>query len=594
MSNETNPMSVPRLRFSTTTVLVIAALFAMCAAAAIYYAHNFVASERTTRTVWKTGGGTLRNVDSTLALNVLDTGLSPEFPVLQLQPEEIATAGFTYYDTAVQNRIAQWLKNQTTSGVSYTASAPLAVLNPYGTGSNGLYLYFETAANTSVNYTIHVDDECIPDYTATAYSSATGYSKTHELQVIGLVPGKTNYVTLTVTGSWGRICQQVDFTITMPKTVSGYPIQLDVTEGESTAALSDGLYLQARTNGYLGYGFLFDNAGILRYELMLEGYGIDRVLELGDELLISVSANKLAKLDRLGRVTAVYELGDFVMHHDMILGQNGMVIILAERQNSDFLEDLVIELDTKTGKVTQLMDFKELLSDYLANQARPVAATDSEFLYYGGKWDWIHLNSVQYLPKTDSLIVSSRETSTVMKVINVHTFPELQWFVGDERFWADTAYADLCQKQLGGFVPQYGQHSVELMTDGDEDGICYLRMFNNNYFSLNHRDFSMKLDPSVGQSFYGNNGQTSKVYYYRIDENAGTFELIASWDIPYSSIVSNVSNPEESNNSVVNSGMSHVFGEYDENGVLIRQFSYQCTLQQYRTFKKSFSGFWFQ
>lgn len=62
-----------------------------------------------------------------------------------------------------------------------------------------------------------------------------------------------------------------------------------------------------------------------------------------------------------------------------------------------------------------------------------------------------------------------------------------------------------------------------------------------------------------------------------------------SFDVPYSSIVSNGSRCEGSENWVVNSGMAMVFGEYDEDGVLIREYEYPCTMQNYRTFKYQMS-----
>ena len=39
--------------------------------------------------------------------------------------------------------------------------------------------------------------------------------------------------------------------------------------------------------------------------------------------------------------------------------------------------------------------------------------------------------------------------------------------------------------------------------------------------------------------------------------------------------------------------MAMVFGEYDEEGTLIRQYKYKCTMQNYRTFKYDYQGFWF-
>ena len=92
---------------------------------------------------------------------------------------------------------------------------------------------------------------------------------------------------------------------------------------------------------------------------------------------------------------------------------------------------------------------------------------------------------------------------------------------------------------------------------------------------------------------YGSASAAVTVSLLESDEEAGTFELVMSFPVPYSSIVSNVAHTPESTNYVVNSGISHVFGEYDESGVLIRQFSYDCQLQGYRVFKESFEGFWF-
>lgn len=36
-----------------------------------------------------------------------------------------------------------------------------------------------------------------------------------------------------------------------------------------------------------------------------------------------------------------------------------------------------------------------------------------------------------------------------------------------------------------------------------------------------------------------------------------------------------------------------VFGEYDAQGTLIREYAYECTMQNYRTIKYDFTGFWF-
>ena len=128
---------------------------------------------------------------------------------------------------------------------------------------------------------------------------------------------------------------------------------------------------------------------------------------------------------------------------------------------------------------------------------------------------------------------------------------------------------------------------------GEEAGVYDLVMYNNNYWGLSSRDFELDVADTVGTDLYDGGGNDSQVYIYRIDENAGTYSLESSFDVPYSSIVSNASLYGEQNHWIVNSGVSMVFGEYDAQGTLIREYAYECTMQNYRTIKYDFTGFWF-
>lgn len=552
----------------------------------------FTAQESVVRTDWDFETGDTIGENSTLGVSYAEAELGEGLRAIQLIPDDIEEEGFTYYDITVQERLAGTLEAMKGDGMTWTATTPLAVLNPFGTASNALYLYFQTDMPTEVSYTIHVEDESIPDYTAEAMdASGQEYTRTHEFQIIGLVPGKTNEVTMTISGSWGNARQIVSFTVDMPETRSGYATQLEVTDGISEAAQAEGLFAMMRVNGYLGYGFFYDDAGVLRYEMVLEGFGLDRLLFDGDEIVTCVSSSKLARIDRLGRVTQVYSLDGYELHHDIGFGADGEVLALAEVAGDETVEDRVLSIDLETGDVAEILDFTQVMKGYF-DMTRPVGPTD-DFFWQAGEWDWIHLNSLQYMPEDDSLIVSSRETSTIIKVANIHSEPAVEWLAGDSRFWEDTPYADLCLTPVGDFVPQYGQHCVELL-DNEGNGVYTLAVYNNNYWSLNSRDdFELDVADSVGTDLYGDGTETSQVYIYRIDENAGTFELTDSFDVPYSSIVSNGSRCGTSGNWTVNSGVSMVFGEYDAEGVLIREYKYECTMQNYRTFKYDMTGFWF-
>ncbi len=552
----------------------------------------FTAQESVVRTDWDFETGATIGENSTLGVSYAEAELGDGLRAIQLIPDDIEEEGFTYYDITVQERLAGTLEAMKGDGMTWTATTPLAVLNPFGTASNALYLYFQTDMPTRVSYTIHVEDESIPDYTAEAAdASGQAYTRTHEFQIIGLVPGMTNEVTMTISGSWGNARQIVSFTVDMPETRSGYATRLEVTDGDSEAAQAEGLFAMMRVNGYLGYGFFYDDAGVLRYEMVLEGFGLDRLLFDGDEIVTCVSSSKLARINGLGRVTQVYDLDGYELHHDIGFGADGEVLALAEVAEGETVEDRVLSIDLETGDVTEILDFTQVMKGYF-DMTRPVSPTD-DFFWQAGEWDWIHLNSLQYMEEDDSLIVSSRETSTIIKVANIHSEPAVEWLAGDSRFWADTPYAGLCLTQVGDFVPQYGQHCVELL-DRESDGVYTLAVYNNNYWSLNSRDdFELDVADSVGTDLYGDGTETSQVYIYRIDENAGTFELASSFDVPYSSIVSNGSRCSTTGNWTVNSGVSMVFGEYDPEGVLIREYKYECTMQNYRTFKYDMTGFWF-
>lgn len=580
-------------RLAVILIVAAVALAILIPVAVLAVSKLFTAQEHAVRTDWSFETGDVIAELEEWQVDFAEAELGDGLRAIQLVPQDIEEEGFTFYDLEVQQRLDGALQDiKAARGMSWTATTPLAVLNPFGTGSNGLYLYFETEQDTKVTYTIHVEAGGISDVTAEAADySGQEYTKRHEFQLIGLVPGERNEVTLTMTGKWGNPRQVVRFSVDMPEPSSGYPTRLEVTEGSSDQPQAEGLFAMMRVNGYLGYGFFFDDDGVMRYEMVLEGYGFDRLLFDGDEILTCVSSSKLARIDGLGRVTQIYTLDGYDLHHDIGYGADGELLALAEEVGGETVEDRLLSIDLETGEVTQLLDFSQLMEPYF-EMTRKVGPTD-DFFWQAGEWDWLHLNSLQYMPEDDSLIVSSRETSAIIKVKGLHSQPELDWLAGDGRFWQDTPYAGLCLTQVGDFVPQYGQHCVEYLADGEEDGVYYLAVYNNNYWSLNSRDFTLEVADSVGTGLYLTDDETSQVYVYRIDENDRTFALEDSFDVPYSSIVSNGSQCGDQGNWVVNSGVAMVFGEYDADGELIREYAYECTMQNYRTFKYEMN-IWFR
>ena len=562
-------------------------------------ASSFIQSEISTREDWSISTGDVADREASQQVTVYTGPVEASIEITQIVPDEYEEEGFTYYDEEVQDRLAYTLLQLTQEG-NYTLESPLAILNPFGTGSNGLYLYFGTNNPTKVQYTVSVEDESIPDYTAWANNAGEdGFSRVQEFLLIGLVPGQENTVTLTAYNRQGAQTQSASFTIDMPEPTSGYDVTLETVDGDSAQELSNGLYYAMGIGGQYGYTFFYDNDGVMRYEMVLEGYHSDRFLWDDDGSLITcVGSTKVARLNRFGQVTQVYDLGTYELHHDINWGPEGTILALATDLEGETVEDQVLQIDLESGEVTHIVDFTQVFQSYF-DITRPVQATDPFGLWSEGEWDWLHLNSLQYDESDNSIIVSSRETSTIIKCA-LGEEPQIVWMAGNPDFWEGTDFAQYSLEAQGDFSYQYGQHDVELMSseevealgfEAPEEGQLYLRVYDNNYYAMSSRDdFQVEVAEDVGTANM-EDGVDSHVYYYLVDEGAGTFTLVDSFDLPYSSLVSNAQWRGDS--YTVNNGVHQCFEEYDQQGSLIRQYKYTCTANGYRVMKDDFEGYWF-
>lgn len=207
---------------------------------------------------------------------------------------------------------------------------------------------------------------------------------------------------------------------------------------------------------------------------------------------------------------------------------------------------------------------KDLLPDIYETAEMPESGENT---YGGTGLDWIHLNSLSIVNKKGDIVISGREISTVIYLENIYENPSIKYMITDETVFDDTVYSDLVLVKKGDFVNQAGQHTITYIADESlADGQYYLIMYNNNYGASNTRkDFPWDSYEGVGTFA---EGECSKYDKYLVDDNAGTYELVESFDTAYSSIVSSVQAVED--NHVTSSGKSNCYAEYDENGQLIK------------------------
>ena len=523
--------------------------------------------------------------------------------ITQIIPDEFEEEGFTYYDEKVQDRLAYTLLQQQKDAPQggFTLENPLAILNPFGTGSNGLYLYFHTDVPTQVRYTVHVEGGSVPDYTAAANNQGkNGYSRLQEFLLIGLVPGEENTVTLQTVTRQGRE-EEFSFTISMPESLSGFESQLEYEDGDVEASqLSQGLYYAMGLGDYYGYTFFFDNSGVLRYELVMEGYHADRFLWDGDGSLITcVGGNKIARFNRFGQVTQVFDLGEFELHHDINWGPEGTLLALATDTRGETVEDQVLQVDLETGEVAHIVDFTQVFQSYF-DITRPVQATDP-------------LRPVE----RRGVGLAAPELPPIHRGGQRHhrQLPgDLHHHQVRPGGGAGDPVAGRGPRLLGGYglcgilsgaggglpLPvrpaRRGAHDHRggrrPGTAPAGEGQLYLRVYDNNYYAMSSRDdFQVEVSEEVSTSSTIDGDANSHVYFYLVDEAAGTFSLCGSFDLPYSSLVSNAQ--WRGDTYMVNNGVHQCFEEYTLEGGLIRRYNYTCTANGYRVMKGDFEGFWF-
>ena len=498
----------------------------------------------------------------------------------------------TIYDMDYQDEVEHQLELLQVKD-TYSLEKPLFVLNPYGTNRLGMYVYFNTDKDAFLEYTISVNDQSIYDFTRHLYSNEdTEAEKEHEGYVIGLVPGVENTVTFRSYDKKNKITDKYVYKIAMPESTTINQTVLDVTQEKSLEELSDGLFtifeISNRARNKEGHILFYDNTGVVRCEIPLDGNSANSRIEFVDQNMIyACSDNQFALVDEDGKVEYIYTLNGFTLHHDFDYDKDeDCLITLASNNSSKTKEDSVVLLNLENGEYEELFSFTELLP--VMKKSAVNSATDPQNDGEG----WLQLNSIQIVD-TNNILVGSRELNSIIKVDYVRESPRVAYIISDPIFWKDTEYTDLLLKPDGNFTPQVGQYNITYSTDNDlKDHQYYIHMYNNNYGdTTQYQHFNFDELKNIGTK---EKDATSSFYYrYLVDEDAGTYKLEESIDVPYSSYLG--STQEVDGNRVICSGEANVFGEYDASGNLIAQYKVEVPKEDklYRVYKYKMDGYWF-
>ncbi len=464
----------------------------------------------------------------------------------------------------------------------------LMVYNPYGTNNNAVNIYFKTNDYYKLDYKIKVKG--YSDFTKTPNNGKDSeYSKNHSYQLIGFVMGKKNLLTLTLTSKDGDK-KEYNYTLDFSRYSIDTPNKLKVTSTKDDE-VTDGLFAilgdSREDNDYI---HLVDNDGIVRNEIPIIGYRGLRLLFNNNNMYFNISEKILVSVNRLGQVINKYYLGKYKLHHDYAFDEKEEnLLILTSDTTKKSCEDSIIKLNLKTGKITDSFYlesvFKDVLEKAYYNEDEIPEQVESKGI------DWMHINTINYL-ENDTVIISSRETSSIIKIKNIFTSPKIEYILGDETIWKNFKEKKYLYQKKGDFTISGGQHTVTY-TKTDDESVYYLTMFNNNLgTSLTMPQVDFK---SIGLKYSSPTDKGVSYYYkYKVDEKNKTFELVDSFKVPWSAYMS--SSQEYKNNIIIDSASKCIFTERDSNGDTIRKYKFKCesSIYIYRVFKYDFVNYYFK
>lgn len=340
-------------------------------------------------------------------------------------------------------------KNITSKG--YTIDNPNIILNPYKNSPLTALIIFETKQEVKPEIIVHGKDEL------TTFTKTFNKSKTHFLEVYGLYPNKNNKITIKYKNKEKTIYIKTD------KLPNDFILPTSIKHNKKN--LTNDLYFY--TPSSKGYTCAYDVNGDVRWYLTQEAIWDNSRLKNG-HLLISTERlinnpyymTGLYEMDLLGKIYKEYSLpGGY--HHDYDELPNGNLLVASNNFESGegTVEDYIVEINRKTGKITKTFDLKDIL---------PMEEGKSE---NWTSYDWFHNNSVWYDKKTNSITLSGRHQDAVINID--YKTKKLNWILGDNTNWSKKYQKYFFKKEGKNFEWQWSQHAAMITPEG------YVFLFDN-------------------------------------------------------------------------------------------------------------------
>lgn len=409
----------------------------------------------------------------------------------------------------------------------YTLDNPNIIVDPYNNSPLTALVIFETKREEKVKITIKGEDDL------TTYTHEFDKEKVHYIPVYGLYAGKENTV----------IIECGDKKKELKIKTEGLPNDfiLPTSVKKEDSKLTNDLYFFTPSSE--GYTCAYDTNGDVRWYLTNTATWEINRLENG-HLLVSTERlvnspyylTGLYEIDMLGKIYMEYSLpGGY--HHDYYEMPNGNLLVASDDFNNEkgTVEDYIVELDRKTGKIVKTIDLKDILNMEDGKSENWV------------EYDWFHNNSVWYDEKTNSITLSGRHQDAVINID--YDTEKLNWIIGDPTNWSEE-YQKYFFKQVGDdFEWQWSQHAAMITPEG------YVFIFDNGNNKSKNKDEYVDAEDSY-----------SRGVMYKIDTEKMTIEQV--WEYGkergnefYSPYISDVDYLDKNHYIVHSGGIVYVDGK---------------------------------
>lgn len=468
----------------------------------------------------------------------------------------------------------------------YTWKKPKVICNPYGNAPLSAYILFTTEKSCKVRVTVKGKTKAVD------VSGELAKAKKHRIPVIGLYPDKNNKVVLETLNAKGKTTAKKTVRIRTGKLDSRLKgaIQKETKKVKTvkTVKLKNGkkkkkVVYKKPKKVHSAYGltiisgnatkcpFAYDEDGNIRwYTTQAAGsYGYFPLsnkrfmFQTYDSLAMTeekAQTTEMMEMDFMGRAFQIYFVRNGT-HHEIIEKTPGGNLLVLTSSINQHIEDVVAEIDRKTGKEIKALDMQEIFDGTYVN-----------------KTDWAHLNTVSYDKEEDAVLLSPRNLHAAVKVD--WKTNKIKWIIAHPDMFKGTKQENKVLKPKGDITWHFQPHSIyEIPYDLDNNPDTVHVMIYDNHWQ-NKRKVK-----------FFDNKKKSNVLVYVVNEKKKTVKQVKVFSGVRSIITSNCAYHKKKNRMFSFGG--YLYPVIKGRKGMIYEFDYKSgkVLNQYSTKDYFYRGY---